>query len=87
VAQVKIRGKRYDIWFASPPQIRVNYIAYVPAVPQTNVGAFDLREFIRDATRRGYLDPRWYQLSVEAGFEIWKGGAGLKTNSFSVSVR
>ena len=87
VANVKIQGKRYDIWFASPPQIRVNYIAYVSTVPQTNVSAFDLRQFIRDATRRGYIDPRWYQLSVEAGFEIWKGGAGLKTNSFSVAVK
>jgi cellulose 1,4-beta-cellobiosidase len=65
----------------------VNYIAYVSTVPQTNVSAFDLRQFIRDATRRGYIDPRWYQLSVEAGFEIWKGGGGLKTNSFSLAVK
>lgn len=87
VANVKIQGKRYEIWFASPPQTRVNYIAYVSTKPQTNVSAFDLRQFIRDATLRGYIDAWWYQLSVEAGFEIWQGGAGLKTNSFSVSVK
>jgi hypothetical protein len=87
VGNVKIHGKRYDIWFASPPQTKVNYVAYVSTKPQTNVSNFDLRQFIRDAVLRGYIDAWWYQLDVEAGFEIWKGGAGLKTNAFSVAVK
>jgi hypothetical protein len=87
VGSVKIQHKRYDIWFASPPQSKVNCIAYVSTKPQANVSNFDLRQFIRDAMLRGYIDAWWYQLSIEAGFEIWKGGAGLKTNAFSVSVK
>ena len=87
VANVKIQHNRYDIWFASPPQTKVNYVAYVSTKPQANVSNFDLRQFIRDAVLRGYIDAWWYQLSVEAGFEIWKGGTGLSTNSFSVSVK
>jgi len=35
---------------------------------------------------RGYTKSSWYLIDVEAGFELWQGGAGLKTNSFSVSV-
>lgn len=87
VGTAKIHGKRYDIWFAAPPQAACNYIAYISAKPQKDVNNFDLRAFIRDAVLRGYIDNWWYQLSVEAGFEIWKGGAGLKTNAFSVAVK
>lgn len=86
VANVKLGGDRFDIWFASPPQTACNYIAYVPAKPLTKT-SFDLRPFIRDAVKRGYVDPKWYQISLEAGFEIWHRGAGLKTNSFAVSVK
>ncbi len=87
VGSLTVQHRRYDVWFAAPPQTKVNFIAYVSTAPQTKVSGFDLRRFIRDALRRGYLDSRWYQLSVEAGFEIWKGGAGLRTNSFSVDVK
>ncbi len=35
---------------------------------------------------RGYTKSSWYLIDVEAGFELWQGGAGLATNSFSVNV-
>ena len=35
---------------------------------------------------RGYLSSSCYLIDVEAGFELWQGGAGLATNSFSVNV-
>ncbi|HEY2128998.1 MAG TPA: cellulose binding domain-containing protein [Streptosporangiaceae bacterium] len=35
---------------------------------------------------RGYTKPSWYLIDVEAGFELWQGGAGLATNSFSVNI-
>jgi hypothetical protein len=28
----------------------------------------------------------WYLESVEAGFEIWRGGTGLDTRSFALSA-
>jgi hypothetical protein len=34
----------------------------------------------------GYTQSDWYLIDVEAGFELWQGGAGLETNSFSVDV-
>jgi hypothetical protein len=45
-----------------------------------------LRPLIADAVRRGYIKPSWYLVDVEAGFEIWRQGAGLATRSFSVHV-
>ena len=35
---------------------------------------------------RGYTKSSWYLIDVEAGFELWQGGAGLETNSFSVNI-
>jgi hypothetical protein len=41
---------------------------------------------IADAIRRGHLHESWYLVDVEAGFELWQGGAALTTKSFSVRV-
>ncbi|HEY1699344.1 MAG TPA: hypothetical protein VGG75_06460 [Trebonia sp.] len=43
----------------------------------------DLGAVFRDSVDRGYTSPGWYLTAVEAGFELWHGGAGLKTTSFS----
>jgi len=32
------------------------------------------------------LDPNWYLMSVQAGFETWIGGAGLQSDKFSTYV-
>jgi len=32
------------------------------------------------------LDPSWYLMSVQAGFETWSGGNGLRTNKFRAYV-
>jgi hypothetical protein len=30
--------------------------------------------------------PLWFLISVEAGFEIWRGGAGLAVTQFGVHL-
>ncbi|MFD5438122.1 ricin-type beta-trefoil lectin domain protein [Kitasatospora sp. NPDC127067] len=62
-------------------------VAYQAQVPVTSVTDLDLRAFVRDAVTRGVVKPEWYLISVEAGFEIWRDGAGLRTESFSTDVR
>jgi len=52
----------------------------------TSVRHLDLQALAADAVSRGYIASSWYLISVEAGFELWHGGAGLATNSFSVNV-
>lgn len=51
----------------------------------TSVIGLDLGEFVADAVSCGYIQNSWYLINVEAGFELWQGGAGLATNSFSFS--
>jgi cellulose 1,4-beta-cellobiosidase len=55
--------------------------------PATSVGGLDVGTLAQDAVNRGQLSRSCFLIDVEAGFELWRGGAGLATNSFSVSVR
>jgi len=81
VDTVTLNGISYQVWYradASPP-----YIAYEMTEGTASVSNLDLLAIINDATfNRHYIDPSWYLISVEAGFELWNGGAGLATNSF-----
>ena len=52
----------------------------------TSVSNLDVGTLTQDMVSRGYTQSSWYLIDVEAGFELWQGGAGLATNSFSVNV-
>src|SRR3984957_7294047 len=54
--------------------------------PTTSVSGLDLAPLVQDAISRGGIQPSWWLIDIEAGFELWQGGAGLATNSFSVNV-
>jgi cellulase/cellobiase CelA1 len=54
--------------------------------PATSVSNLDIGTLAQDSVSRGYTKSSWYLMDVEAGFELWQGGAGLTTNSFSVTV-
>lgn len=45
-----------------------------------------LAPFIRFAEVHRAMSRRWWLESAEAGFEIWRGGRGLATRSFSFSL-
>jgi hypothetical protein len=85
VDTVTINAITYQVWYradVSPP-----YIAYEMTQGTASVSNLDLLAIINDATfNRHYIDPSWYLISVEAGFELWHGGAGLATNSFFFSA-
>ncbi|MFE3262412.1 ricin-type beta-trefoil lectin domain protein [Nocardia sp. NPDC059229] len=61
-------------------------IAYQLVSPTGSVD-LDMRSFIRDAVVRGVIKPSQYLVAVEAGFEIWSGGKGLRIDSFSAAER
>jgi hypothetical protein len=52
----------------------------------TSVSNLDVGQLAQDAISRGYMSSTCWLIDVEAGFELWQGGAGLATNSFSVNV-
>lgn len=82
VATVEIGGVEWDVYFAN---MSWNYIAYLARRPLTSVD-LDIKAFIDDAVSRGFINQEWYLDAIEAGFEIWRGGAGLETLEFSASV-
>lgn len=81
---VDIGGNVYDVFEGR--QVNWNTISYELVSGTTSVSGLDVDEFTRDSVDRGYIQKSWYLLNVEAGFELWTGGAGLATDSFSVNV-
>ena len=78
-----IGGRSYDVWFGKQAW---NTITYSMVTGATSVRDLDIGQFAADALRRGYIGKSWYLTDVEAGFELWQGGAGLATDSFAVNV-
>jgi cellulose 1,4-beta-cellobiosidase len=82
-SNVTIGGRSYNVWFGTQAWKTVSYTMTSGA---TSVSHLDLQALVADAVSRGYINTSWYLIDVEAGFELWQGGAGLATNSFSVHV-
>jgi hypothetical protein len=80
---VSLGGRGYNVWYGRQGW---NTVSYTMTSGTTSVSNLDLQPLIADAVRRGYISSSWYLIDVEAGFELWQGGAGLATNSFSVHV-
>jgi hypothetical protein len=72
----------YDVWAGQRASWSV--VTYDMTTQATSVTGLDVAAFARDAASRGYLPESCYLISVEAGFGLWHGGAGLATTSFSV---
>ena len=83
VDTVTIDGATWEVWYTP---IDWHYIAYRRTTPTQSVTNLDILAFVNDAIQRGYVQSSWYLHAIEAGFEIWQGGAGLASNGFSVSV-
>ncbi|MEM2186599.1 MAG: hypothetical protein QXF69_03085 [Thermofilaceae archaeon] len=82
VATLEIGGVVWEVYYAN---LSWNYIAFLAAQPLESVD-LDIKAFIDEAVRMGYIDPEWFLDAIEAGFEIWRGGVGLTTLSFSASI-
>jgi Glycosyl hydrolase family 12 len=82
-SDVSIGSHSCNVWLR---QWRWNTITYTMTTGTTSVTNLDLKSLVADAVSRGYISKSWYLISVEAGFELWRGGTGLATNSFSVNV-
>jgi Glycosyl hydrolase family 12/Cellulose binding domain len=83
-SNVSIGGHTYNIWYGT--QSVWDTVTYEMTSGTTAVSNLDLGTLTQDMVSRGYTSSSWYLIDVEAGFELWQGGAGLATNSFSVAV-
>jgi cellulose 1,4-beta-cellobiosidase len=82
-SDVSLGGRSYNVWYGRQS---ANEVGYTLTAGATSVSNLDLQPLVADAIARGYLSSSWYLIDVEAGFEVWNGGAGLATRSFSVHV-
>lgn len=90
VARVIIDGYAYKVWLWSGRSRRGHsdeQVSYVMDRAALSVKDLDLSAIAADAARRGYFAGSSWLLNVQAGFEIWRGGAGLETKSFAINVR
>jgi cellulase/cellobiase CelA1 len=81
---VSVGGRGYNVWEGS--QGSFDTVSYTMTTPSTSVSGLDLAPLAQDAVNRGYLSRSCYLIDIEAGFELWQGGTGLATNSFSVNI-
>jgi Glycosyl hydrolase family 12 len=83
-SDVTVAGHAYDVWAGQ--RSVWSAITYEMTTNATAVSDLDLGALVQDAVGRGYLPRSCYLISVEAGFGLWHGGAGLATRSFSVRL-
>jgi hypothetical protein len=81
---ISLGGHTYDVWEGA--QSFGDTVTYDMTTAATSVSDLDVGTLAQDAVSRGYISRSCYLIDVEAGFELWQGGAGLATDSFSVNV-
>jgi hypothetical protein len=79
--KVTIAGIDFNLWWDGSTMW---YVMTSPSLTNPRVQNLNLGDFIRDAVNRGYIPSSWYLMDVEAGFEIWQGGAGLQASSLRI---
>jgi hypothetical protein len=83
-ATVAIDGATWDVYTST--QTTWNMVSYVRDPGTSSAADLDLKPFFADAISRGSLNPSWYLIAVEMGFEVWTGGQGLSIRDYSVST-
>jgi Cellulose binding domain/Glycosyl hydrolase family 12 len=79
-----ISGASWDVWFEKAQGL--NRITYERVGAVDSVRDLDVRAFGKDAVNRRWVEPDWYLIGVEAGFDLWRGGAGNSVDEFEVTV-
>jgi hypothetical protein len=85
---VTIDGMRWRLehWITSGHGKHWNYIQFRKVGGTSEVTNLNVKPFIALAEHLRYIQPRWWLTSVMAGFEIWRGGVGLRTTKFVVRL-
>ncbi len=81
----QLDGRTWDVW-TGPGASGWKVISYVLQNGATEFAGLDVKGLIDDAVTRGSINPAHYLIDAEAGFEIWQGGQGLGTRSFSFTA-
>jgi chitodextrinase len=79
-----VDGDNWNVWTGQQTSWKI--ISYVLNPGGTSFTNLDVKALIEDAVARGSINPSHYLIDAEAGFEVWQGGQGLATNSFSFNA-
>ena len=83
-SNVTLGGHTYNIW--EDQMSSWKDVSYVMTSGATSVSNLDVGILAADSVSRGYMTDSDYLIDLEAGFELWQGGAGLATDSYSVNI-
>lgn len=83
IDDVTLDGTSWEVWFTNDPGW--NFMTF-KRKNRIQSGTVNMKPFMQYAVDKGYLDLNWYLMDVEAGFELWNGGEGLRSNSFDVNL-
>ncbi|MGA4958828.1 GH12 family glycosyl hydrolase domain-containing protein [Streptomyces lavendulocolor] len=78
-----VGGRAWEVWTGNNGTNDVISFVAPSAISSWN---FDVMDFVDQAVSRGLAGPSWYLTSIQAGFEPWQNGAGLRVDSFSSAV-
>jgi hypothetical protein len=88
VGNVSLAGASWEVWLSNGNENGSSKtLSYRRTPSATAINNFDAMVFVNDAITRGVAQRSWYVTSVQAGFEIWNGGSGLKINQFAVGAQ
>ncbi len=89
IATAVIGSQLWQVWHG-PNAGGQDVTSYVAPLPRADGQAysFNLKDFMDDATDRGYLVPASDNLiAVMGGMEIWGGAQGASITSFAANVQ
>lgn len=66
------------------PKISWNLVIFRRVHPTRHVWRLHLKPFVVHLMNQRLMSRWWYLDSIDGGFEIWRGGTGLATTTFSV---
>jgi Glycosyl hydrolase family 12 len=85
--KVRVDGTDWYLneWKVKRHGVSWRLIIFAHTTPISSVKGLWLNPFFRMAESHGWLKPSWYWTGIDAGFELWKGGQGLRVSNFSVN--
>ncbi len=85
---VTLAGATWEVWLSNGNENGSSRtISYRRSPSANSITDFDAMQFVNDSVARGVAQRSWYITSVQAGFEIWNGGTGLKIDRFAVGAQ
>ncbi|WP_410813875.1 GH12 family glycosyl hydrolase domain-containing protein [Micromonospora sp. 067-2] len=82
VATVDLAGATWDVYRSTDSWQVISFVR----TATTTSASMNLRDFLGYAVDAGWLDPNKYLISVQAGFEVWRGAGKYITTDYNVSV-